>query len=403
MKFFKKNYFPAMLGTAIEYYDISLYGYMAPILTQIFLPKLDKLTAYFYYFTFEVLAALCQIVGSYYFGKMGDREGRKKALFFSMFGTSIITFLIVIIPTYNNIGIYAALLFALCRAAQSFFLGGEYNGGAIYCLEHEEDKSNHIAISGLYGASTVFGVLIAALVATLIMQIDKDYFRLAYCLSLVFAITTYFIRLRMVETPEFMRLHLVLTSNSNVKFNKIIFFSIILASILSGILYGMPTRIVNVILPIALDVSPVRIMTINCFTIVLYMFFLAFIGVILKNYSPSVLMKFAAILIVVFTVPAIALIETKQIIFIIITKVIFAVLSAFLIAPLHAWTQSISQTKNRYLYVSTAYSIGKLGAILILPLTIILFEKFNNLYYPAFILVALSISFYCYITLYLKK
>lgn len=182
-KYYSKKYIPAILGTAIEYYDVSLYGYMAPILVQLFLPNVNKLSAFFYYFGFEVIAAICQIFGAYFFGKIGDTQGRKKAMYYSAIGTSFITFGIAIIPTNDNFGIFAAVMFISCRAMQSFFLGGEYNGGAIYCLEHEEDIKKRSLVSGLYGASTVLGVLIAAVVATSIMYFGKEYFRLAYYLS----------------------------------------------------------------------------------------------------------------------------------------------------------------------------------------------------------------------------
>jgi hypothetical protein len=91
------------------------------------------------------------------------------------------------------------------------------------------------------------------------------------------------------------------------------------------------------------------------------------------------------------------LIETKNIIAIILAKLIFTVLSAFLIAPLHAWTQSISETYNRYRQVSIAYSVGKMGALLILPITILLFEKYNSLFVPSVIIIILALIYYIYI------
>lgn len=401
-KYFGKTYMPAMLGTAIEYYDIGLYGYMAPVLIQIFLPQFDKLSAYFYYFAFEIFAACCQILGSYIFGRMGDKEGRKKAMYYSMLGTSFITFIIAIIPTFEDIGIYAALLFAGCRATQSFFLGGEYNGGAIYCLEHERDSKKHGLISGIYGASTVFGVLIAALIATSIMHFGKEYFRLAYCLSLIFTILTYFLRRNMQETPEYTAMQTRTEEQKSVKstYKFSVFFAICLASLLCGILYGFPTRIFNVILPIATGIDTVSIMIINCSMIVIYIFLLLFMGWLSDKYQPFKAMRRAALFVALLVLPAIALVETKNIIAIIFAKLIFTILSAALIGPLHAWTQSISEVHNRYRQVSIAYSTGKMGAILLLPVTILLFERYNNLFIPSAIIVFLALAYYGYITLF---
>lgn len=57
-----------------------------------------------------------------------------------MLGTSIVTGLISLMPGYGQLGLFSTALFILARVSQSFFLGGEYNGGAIYCLEHEKNQ-----------------------------------------------------------------------------------------------------------------------------------------------------------------------------------------------------------------------------------------------------------------------
>lgn len=400
-KYFSRKYIPAMMGTTIEYYDVSLYGYMAPVLIQIFLPNFNKLTAYFYYFSFEIFAACCQITGAYIFGKMGDSKGRRKAMYYSMLGTSFITFMIAIIPTYNDIGIYAAILFATCRATQSFFLGGEYNGGAIYCLEHEKNTKKHGLISGIYGSATVCGVLAASLTATCILYFGKEYFRLAYCLSLLFAVVTYYLRRNMIETPEFVAMSSKKQGNSKAtkkSFKISIFIAIALASLLSGILYGFPTRILNALLPISTGISTVKIMIINCSMLVIYIFLLLFAGWLSDKDRPSVSMKRASLLIALLVIPAIALVEVKTVIAIIIAKLVFVALSATLIGPLHSWTQSISEVHNRYKQVSTAYSVGKLCAILLLPITILLFEQYNNLFIPSVVIVLLALVYYAYVT-----
>ena len=101
-QYLNKLYLPAFCGASIEYYDIALYGYLAPVLTKVFFPHLPKLTAYFFYFFFEFIAHLFQILGARYYGIIGDSKGRKQALYKSMIGTSAITFVIGFLPTYEN-------------------------------------------------------------------------------------------------------------------------------------------------------------------------------------------------------------------------------------------------------------------------------------------------------------
>lgn len=397
-KYFTKKYFPAIIGTAIEYYDVSLYGYMAPILIQVFLPNIDKLKAYFYYFSFEILAALFQILGANFFGKIGDRDGRKRALYLSSIGTSVITFAIAVIPTFDNIGIFAAIIFISCRAMQSFFLGGEFNGGAIYCLEHEEDNKKHFIVSGLYGASTVLGVLLASAVATIIVYIGKEYFRLAYCLSLFFAFVSFFLRRNMLETPEFLsKIEFNNSSKSNIMHHFKIFIAIAFVSILIGILYGFPTRIFNVLIPLVSNISTLDIMIINTIMIIIYMFLLIIIGIFSNYQNPHESIKKSVILIIFSVLPAVYLLENKTIINIILTKFIFVLLSALLISPIHAWMHGMSSANNRYKLVSVSYSFGKMLAIFILPLTILLFDRYKNLYLPSGIIVFIATVFYFFI------
>ena len=315
-------------------------------------------------------------------------------MYYSMLGTSIITFFIAIIPTYNQIGFYAAILFALSRALQSFFLGGEYNGGAIYCLEHEENIKNHSIVSGIYGSATVLGVLVASIVSTIIMYFGKEYFRMAYILSIIFTILTIFLRRSMIETPQFIES----TSNNHkdqqkTKFRLIIFLTIALASLLSGVLYGLPTRIFNVILPLITNINQVDIMLINSSVLIIYMLLLLWTGYKAREEKILVTMQRASLAIIFLTIPALLFLESKTIFAVIITKLVFAFLSASLIGPFHAWTYSISTTYNRYLQISVAYSIGKLSALIILPLSILFFEYFNSLLLSGAMLSIIALIF----------
>ncbi len=383
---------PAIVGTAIEYYDVALYGYMAPVLTKVFFSFVPNHSAYIYYFSFEIIAALFQLLGSYILGRIGDSKGRKQVMYYSMFGTFSITFFISFIPTYNDIGIYAAILFVMARAIQSFFLGGEYNGGAIYCFEHTRRANRFGFISGIYGAVAVFGVLLAAIVSTIIMHLGFEFFRIAYMLSVVFAMFTYRMRKQLVETPEYLQVQQKPTNLQQLNLNKSIFLAIALVSLLSGVLYGFPTRIFNAIIPMATNIQEKDIMLINSVTLIPYMFFLVLFGFLADYVTPAKVMYGAILGIVLLIIPIMMLIAHNQsMLNIILVKLVFMLLAAGLIGPFHAWTQTISKPENRCTQISTAYSFGKLGAIALLPITILIFDKAKNLVLASLVLVVLAI------------
>jgi MHS family proline/betaine transporter-like MFS transporter len=401
-KYFNKIYLPAMLGAGIEYYNIALYGYMAPILIQIFLPTFPKIKAYFFFFLFEFFAAISQIIGAKYYGIIGDTYGRKKAMYHAIIGTSCSTFIISILPTYKTAGIIATILFLSTRIIQSFFLGGEYNGGAIYCLEHENDHKKHGLISGLYCALTIMGIILASIIATFINILGPEYFRIAYVISFLFAIYIYSIRKNIKKTSK----HSSINSTNSLqkdnvytcfKFRKLSwclnykFLSVVMAALFFGILYGLPTRIFNAILPIVTGINNTQIMIMNTFFLIMYMFLVVVFGVLSDCYGIKKIMSFSLVATIIVTYPIMLLIETKSFTLILIAKGIFAILTAAFIGPFHAWAQSLFKINNRYQNISTYYSIGKCFSTLLLAYCIYIFEKYNNLTCFGLILIFIAI------------
>lgn len=399
-KYLDKTYLPAMIGSAIEWYDIALYWYLAPILIKVFLPTIPSTKAYFFYFLFEFIAGLCQIVGSRILGKIGDQRGRRTAIYYSILGTSIATFTIAIMPTYQNIGALAAILFFTCRMIQSFFLGGEYTGGAIFCLEHTEEKKDYGLVIGLYSATTVFGIIGAATMAIMINRIGPEYFRLGYALSFIFALVTFNIRKNIKETPQYLenknrkneiKLINQLKTNPDFRYK---FLAIIASSLFFGMLYSLPGKIFNVILPMASKISLDHIMIINNIFLFYYMGLLFFFGYISDNFAARKIMKYAIGATVICTYPAIMLIQTNTLLGIITAKAIFATLAAGFIGPFHIWAYSLFSVKLRYSNIGTADAIGKSLCQISLAGSILIFEHFKSLVPIGLILIITALCAY---------
>lgn len=386
-KYLNQTYLPAMLGASIEYYDIALYGYLAPILVPVFLPHLEKATAYFFYFIFEFIASLFQILGARYYGKIGDSKGRKQAMYMSMFGTSSVTFAISFLPTYYHIGIWATILFCIARVAQSFFLGGEYNGGAIYCLENERNIKKHGLVSGLYCAFTVIGIILASFVATIVNILGPEYFRLAYAVSFIFCITTYILRKNIKETLSISKLDNKTVMPDSSKFKLI---SLVIASLFFGVLYGMPTRVFNAILPISIGINTSQLMIINTLSLVVYLFLLVIFGKISDHYGWKKLMYGSSISTFLFAYPLFLLLETHSLILLLFVKGCFVLLTAAFIAPFHAWAQDLFYSHQRYRGISTYYAVGKCFSTILLACSFLIFKEYNSIQGISIILVFIS-------------
>src|SRR5579872_7035410 len=128
--------FAGMIGNLLEHYDRALFGLLAPFIAPLFFEGKDPLTALILTYGMLPLGILSRPLGSLFFGWIGDRFGRREALFYSLLGMAFTTIGIGFLPIYAQIGALAPLLLAFGRLLQNFFDAGETAGGAIAVLEN---------------------------------------------------------------------------------------------------------------------------------------------------------------------------------------------------------------------------------------------------------------------------
>ena len=123
------------IGNVLEWYDFAVYGFLAPIMGPLFFPDVDPLTALIN--TYGIFAAgyLMRPLGGVIFGRIGDLMGRKKALQLSIIMMAVPTVLVGMLPVYEQIGAFAAVLLVLLRLMQGISVGGELTGSMSYLVE----------------------------------------------------------------------------------------------------------------------------------------------------------------------------------------------------------------------------------------------------------------------------
>lgn len=387
----KKSYAVSMVGTALEYYDMSLYGFMAPILVSIFLPTVDPLNALIITFLLYPIGLISRPFGAILIGRIGDKFGRKKALTIGIFGMAAATGIIGLLPTYKEIGIAAPILFTACRVMQSFFVAGEYNGGAIYILEHAEaKKKGHI--SGLYCAYTVSGILAASAVCTAVTYLPEGYWRLPYLFGFVTGIFGFYIRMHAQESPEFIKYSGATQIDVKLLRNhmKKIFCAIGMAAFF-GALYTMPALLMTSIVPLITKLSAQNVMEINTITLFIYMCMLPVSGLVADKIGFNRSMTMAAIATAVLTIPLIQLLSKGSIYDVFQAKAIFAVLSAWFIGPFHALVQSLFKINHRYRLISLTYSIGAQIGGAMPGISLWLWKETGNTMYIGLVLIIWAI------------
>ncbi|WP_366248186.1 MFS transporter [Terribacillus aidingensis] len=203
----KKSVFATGVGNAMEWFDFGLYSYLAVIISQNFFSAVqnDELKLVFTFATFAI-AFLMRPLGGIIFGKIGDRSGRKVVLTTTIILMAFSTLLIGLLPTYDQIGIWAPILLLVARIIQGFSTGGEYAGAMVYIAESSPDNKRNILGSGLE-IGTLTGYILASLVASILFialsdeQMASWGWRIPFLLGLPLGLIGLYLRKSLEESP----------------------------------------------------------------------------------------------------------------------------------------------------------------------------------------------------------
>jgi metabolite-proton symporter len=202
--------FASAIGTTIEWYDFFLFGVVTPIvLNKLFFPNFDPLVGTLLAYTTFFVGFISRPVGGIIFGHYGDRIGRKTILILTILIMGIATFLIGLLPTYSSVGIWAPIMLLVLRVLQGIGIGGEWGGAVLMAVEHSPTGKR-----GFYGSWPQVGVPAGLLLASGMVYLlsylpENDFFswgwRIAFLISAVLVAIGVYIRLKIMETPAFLR------------------------------------------------------------------------------------------------------------------------------------------------------------------------------------------------------
>lgn len=201
----------SMAGTTIEWYDFFLYGTAAALIfNKIFFPALDPISGVLAAFATYAVGFLGRPLGGIVFGHFGDRLGRKSMLLLTLLMMGIPTIAIGLIPTYQQIGYWAAILLVAMRLLQGMAVGGEWGGAVLMAVEHAPPGRK-----GFYGSLPQTGVGAGLILSSLAMGAvarlpEADMlawgWRLPFLASILLLGVGWLIRLKVPESPDFQQL-----------------------------------------------------------------------------------------------------------------------------------------------------------------------------------------------------
>ncbi|HTF05918.1 MAG TPA: MFS transporter [Bacteroidia bacterium] len=200
------------IGNLVEWYDWFAYSAFSLYFAPVFFPGSDPTAQFLNTAGIFAVGFLMRPIGGWFFGRLADRVGRKKAMTFSILLMSFGSLLIALTPSYASIGIFAPILLLIARLLQGLSVGGEYGTSATYLSEMAYPGRRGFYSSFQY--VTLIGGQLLALGVQLMMQklfltpeeMSSWGWRIPFVIGACLSLTALYLRSHMDETEAFKHL-----------------------------------------------------------------------------------------------------------------------------------------------------------------------------------------------------
>jgi MFS family permease len=200
------------VGTTIEWYDFYIYGLVAGLVfNKVFFPAFNPLSGTLLAFSTFFVGFLARPIGAAIFGHLGDRIGRKATLVATLTLMAAGTVLVGVVPTYNQIGIWGAVILVVLRVIQGLGVGGEWSGSVLMATEWTSFRKRRGFTASWAQWGSPAGLTLATAALSVVTSIDSDAlqtwgWRIPFLISFVLFGVGLWIRLGIIETPFFKRM-----------------------------------------------------------------------------------------------------------------------------------------------------------------------------------------------------
>jgi MFS family permease len=199
------------MGTIFELYDFFLVGALSTEIAQHFFSGVNPSAGFILALLGFAAGFVMRPFGGMVFGRFGDLFGRKRTFLATILIMGTATFAIGLLPGFASIGLASPILFVIMRMLQGLAIGGEFGGAFIYVAEHGSKQDRGFRVSWV--VSTGAGGLLLSLLVVLPLQhlLGESTFsdwgwRLPFLFSIAILLISLWIRLKIDESPEFLRI-----------------------------------------------------------------------------------------------------------------------------------------------------------------------------------------------------
>src|ERR1700736_4101712 len=199
------------VGTTIEWYDFLIYSTVTGLVfNKVYFPASDPWIGTLQAFGVYFVGFIARPIGALIFGHFGDRIGRKATLIVTLLMTGIATAAVGLVPGYDSIGLWGAVILTFLRLIQGIGVGGEWGGSVLLAMEWSRTNKDRGFIASWPQFGAPAGLFLAHSAVLFFSWLSGDQFlvwgwRIPFFLSIIMVAVGLWIRLGILETPVFQK------------------------------------------------------------------------------------------------------------------------------------------------------------------------------------------------------
>nr|WP_061151908.1 MFS transporter [Caballeronia arvi] len=193
------------VGSGLELYDSVVYNFFATMIGPQYFPLTDPFGQLLFSFAAFGVGYVMRPIGGLVIGAYADRVGRKPAVVLTLWLMALSAALLVLTPTYAQIGLAAPIIMTIARLLQGFAIGGEMGPASAMLLEYADEKSRGFYTSWQpfsQGLAAIFAALVALSLTNFLPQsaLSSWGWRISFVIGILVIPLSVMIRSRLDET-----------------------------------------------------------------------------------------------------------------------------------------------------------------------------------------------------------
>jgi len=356
-----------LVGNALDHFDLSLFGFFAPLLGPVFFPAYDPVVQLILTYGLSITSLISKPLGTCLFGMIARQYGPLVGLSYSLIGVAIATVCIGCVPSYASIGWCAPLVLMGIRIIRGICASGESAIAKLYIMEGKSDH-HALQVSYVYQSSSMFGTVFASVFATCAISTGYIHaWRICFWLGGITGFVGYFLRYSDISQQHINSSHLfasyqperiVVLWYNKIWDNKTNIGRIAIATCFSYVTYTIPFVFMNSFMPLISSISLEAMMALNTSLLICDMVLIPVIGAFTMRYNSTNVMMVASLVLSVTVLPLFMFLPNASLGYITFVRMWIVVWGVIFLCPLNFWSKGFFHSSEQYFLVGVGSTLG---------------------------------------------